>query len=169
METDNLTPSNGLTLSYSTTIETPVLTGTAPNQWYEPAEPADGTFTDFLCVKDVPNVGNLTAEMTEHRCLNRKEKFVAKYPNGFLTSEATQIRVSFDRTEHATLLGYQKAGTQLSIRLKLAARPDETTPSKILRTGYISQLSDTISNGGDEVESTLSFEWSSVPKITEGS
>lgn len=169
MDTTELTPSNGLTLSYSTTIETPVLTGTAPNQWYEPAEPADGTFTDFLCVKDVPNVGNLTAEMTEHRCLNRTEKFVQKYPNGFLTSESTQIRVSFDRSEFATLLGYNKAGTQLTIRLKYAARPDETTPSKIIRTGYIMNITDTINSNGDEVEATISFEWSSVPKITQGS
>lgn len=160
--------SRGLLLAYSATIENLVLTGSAPNTYYLPAEPADGTFNTFTCVKDVPNFGNVSQEMAEHRCLDQAEKFVAKFPTGFLMSDETAIRVAFDKTLYSTLYGYVLTNTQLTWRLKLAQLSTETTPSKSVRLGYLMSISEVVNTDGTEVDATLNISWSSLPKFTAG-
>lgn len=163
-----LVSSRGLLLQYSETIAAQALAGTAPNQYYEPGEPGDGTFVTLGCVKDVPNLANVQQEMAEHRCLDITEPFVAKFPTGFLMSEDTTVRIAFAKALYNTLDGFVKSHKHLTFRLKYAYLASETTPSQSVRTGYIQSLSDVVNSDGTEVDCTLTVSWSSLPKFTQG-
>jgi hypothetical protein len=164
-----LVPSRGLTFAYSATIESQTLVGSGANSYYLPGEPADGTFVNFTCIKDVPNGGNVKAEFNDHRCLDAGEKFVAKNPTGFLMSDSTTIKLAFAKAIYNTLDGYVKTSTHLTWRLKYALSPLETVPSQWVRTGYIEEISDVVNSNGEEVDATFSIVWSSLPKFTAGS
>lgn len=158
----------GLILSYSTTIAAQVLTGSAPNQYYVPGDPGDGAFTTIGCIKDVPNFDNIAVEMSEHRCLDDTEKFVAKFPTGFMTSEDTTIKVAFAKALYSTLKALAIAGTELTLKLTYAKLPSETNASKSLRTGYITNITDMVPGDGKEVDANISIAWSRASLFTSG-
>lgn len=163
------TPSQGLILAYSETVSAQVLTGSAPNTYYLPDEPGDGTFNQIACIKDVPNLQNVAQEMSEHRCLDQAEKFIAKNPTGFLMSDDTSIRLAFHKTIFGTLQGFVLTNKHLTFRLKYAQLASElSTPSKAIRTGYIQSITDVVNTDGTEVDATLNISWSSLPKFTAG-
>lgn len=156
-----LLPSAGLTLEYSLTV---AVNGTTQ----QATEPGDGTFVLIGCVKDVPNAGNVSQDMSEHKCLDATETFIQKFPTGFLKSEDTTVKIGFAKAIYNTLEGLVVAGTQVCIRLKYSKLPSETTPSKGVRNCYIEKISDMVKGDGTEVEADFTLCWTTLPKFTAG-
>lgn len=161
-------PSRGLVLQYSETVDTTTV-GTAPNRYKEPVTPGEGTFVTLACIKDVPNFANETVEMQEHRCLDDGEKFVAKYPTGFMTGEDTTLRMAFNKTAYLAAQAFSRTGKELCFRLAYAKSPTETVGTNHVRNGHIMSVSDAVNSDGTEVEANLTLSWSTLAKTTAGS